>query len=93
MKQVNFKELNTEVKIGEFETIDLRHEIGNAVHRQAVNIPMSELAKAIYYSDEPVCMDEKDYIALLDIIEKSFAVLVLQAVRNSTEEEKEVQHD
>ena len=51
MKQVNFKELNVEVGIDQYQNHDLRKEIGNALHRASESVPMSELARNIYYSE------------------------------------------
>lgn len=93
MKQVNFKSLKVEIRIDEFDTLDLRKEIGNAIHRQATDIAVADLSRSIYYSDGPIEIDDENYNSIMQIIEKSFALLVSQAVKNATktikmEEEK-----
>lgn len=88
MKQVNFKELSVEVEIDVYEEMDLRKDIGNAIHRQAVTIPMDELARRIYHSDSPVDIGDEEYGLMLSIVSKSFALIVLQAVERSTIELK-----
>ena len=41
MKQFNFKELNIEVGIDQYQKHDLRKEIGNALHRASESVPMN----------------------------------------------------
>lgn len=86
MKQVNFKELNVEVEIDQYQALDFRKEVGNAIHRQAVTIPMDELARKIYHSDGPVEIENEDYEMMKAIVSKSFALIILQAVERSTTE-------
>ena len=95
MKQVNFKELSVETGIDNFESVDLRQGIGNAIHRQATNVPMSELARKIYYYESPFAIDEEDYAMMLAVLEKSFPMIVSEAVKRSTTDfkEEEVSHD
>ena len=91
MKQVNFKELSVEIEIDKFQNIDLRKEIGNAIHRQAVTVPMSELARKIYYSEGDVSMTDEDYSMMISVVSKSFALIVTKAVERSTiDKDKEV---
>lgn len=89
MKRVNFKELSVEVEIDVYETMDLRKEIGNTMHRQAVTIPMDELARKIYHSDSPVDIENEEYGLMMSIISKSFALIVLQAIERDTIELKD----
>lgn len=94
MKQVNFKELNVEVEIGVFQNIDMRKDIANAMHRQAVTVPISDLARTIYYSEEAVEISDEDYGAMISIISGSFTLIIKNAVERSTtdviKEDKEV---
>ncbi|RHJ77694.1 hypothetical protein [Parabacteroides sp. AM08-6] len=93
MKQVNFQELNVEFAINEFKNMDFRADIGNAIHRQAVNVPMAELARKIYYSDGPVEIEDKDYETMMTIIEHSFSLIVPAAVKRSTSEVEPVKDE
>ena len=54
MKAVNFKELSIETSIDEYEVLDLRKEVGNTIHRHAMSVPLSELARKIYFSEGAV---------------------------------------
>lgn len=90
MKQVNFKELNVETEIDNFQTIDLRKEIGNKVHQQAVTIPMDELARTIFHSEGPVCIEDEDYGMMMSVISNSFSLIVRQAVERCTSQPKEI---
>lgn len=86
MKQVNFKELNVEIGIDEFEKMDMRKEIGNAIHRQAITVPMADLARKIYHSEESVMISDEDYGIMLSIVSKSFALIISKAIERSTAE-------
>lgn len=90
MKQVNFKELNVEFEIDKFQQMDMRKDIGNSIHRQAVTIPMSDLARKIYHSEEPVEMDEENYNMMISVLERSFALLISAAVKRDTIEIEEI---
>lgn len=83
MKQVNFKELNVEVEIDVFQNIDMRKDIANAIHRRAVTVPLSDLARKIYYSDQAVEINDEDYGAMMSIISGSFALVIKNAVERS----------
>lgn len=90
MKQVNFKELNVEVEIDQFQQMDLRADIGNSIHRQAVTIPMADLARKIFHSEGPVDMDDENYNMLISVLERSFALLISAAVKRDTIEIEEI---
>lgn len=85
MRRINFKELNVEMGIDEFETRDLRKEIGNAVHRGAMDIPIHDLARVIYYSEGPIDIPDKEYLEVMEIIKRSFAFLVYDSVERCAE--------
>lgn len=89
MKQVNFKELNVEIEIDKFQTMDFREQIGNKVHQQAVTIPMDELGRKIFHSDGPVDIEDEEYGMMLSVISHSFSLIVQQAVERGTIEIKE----
>lgn len=88
MKRVNFKELSVEIEIDVYETMDFRKEIGNAIHRQAVTIPMDELARKIYHSNEPVDIEDEEYGLMISVLSKSFSLMLYQAVERCTIEVK-----
>lgn len=85
MRRINFKELNVEMGIDEFETRDLRKEIGNAVHRGAMDVPMHDLARVIYYSEGPIDIPDKEYLEMMEIVKRSFAFLVYDSVGKCAE--------
>lgn len=96
MKQVNFVELIVETEIDKYESLDMSHRIGNAIHQQAINVPMSELARRIYYSEGAININDEDYVMMLTIVRKSFALVISKAIEQCTVEvveEKEVQDD
>lgn len=84
MKQVNFKELSVEVGIDDFQQIDMRKEIGNSIHRQAVTVSMSDLARKIFHSEGPIEIDDEDYKAMMSVLSKSFAIAISDSVKRDT---------
>lgn len=90
MKQVNFKELNVEVGIDQYQNHDLRKEIGNALHRASENVPMSELARNIYYSEGDIKIPDEEFDEMMKLIKPGFKRFVLDSiVRSATEVETE----
>lgn len=84
MKQINFKELNTEVEIDRFEPRDFSKEIGNSLHRAAENIPMADLARKIYYSEASIDIPEEDYEMMLCLLKKQYKKFIIDALVRST---------
>ena len=84
MKQVNFKQLNVETEIDTFQEVDLRHEIGNALHRMAETVPMSELARTIYHSEGSVDIADEDYAEMVKTLRTAFKRFVLDGIARST---------
>ena len=71
MKQVNFKELNVEVGIDQYQNHDLRKEIGNALHRASESVPMSELARNIYYSEGDIKIPDEEFDEMMKLINQN----------------------
>lgn len=84
MKQVNFSDLNVEFEIDKFQKINLSHEVGNAIHRNAETVPMADLARKIYHSDGPLEILDEDYNSMMNILSRSFKVLVCRAIEIGT---------
>lgn len=56
MKRVNFKEVKIETSIDNFEVVDLRKEIGNAIYKRAESVSQDDLARRIFHSEGEVEM-------------------------------------
>lgn len=84
MKQVNFKQLNVETEIDTFQEVDLRHEIGNALHRAAETVPMSDLARNIYHSEETIDISNEDYAEMMKTLRGAFKRFIIDAITRST---------
>lgn len=84
MKQVNFKQLNVETEIDTFQEVDLRHEIGNALHRAAETVPMSDLARNIYHSEGAIDISNEDYMEMMKTLRNAFKRFVLDGIARST---------
>lgn len=91
MKQVNFKELDVEVGIDEFQPHDIRKEIGNALHRSSESVPMSELARTIYYSDGLVSISDEDFSLMMTLLQPALKRFVFDAIIRSSEKNKEME--
>jgi len=88
MKQVriNLKELNVEIGVDQFELQDWREAIGNALHRASESVPMSELARKIYYSEGPIDISEEDFKTMLALLGTVLKRYLVTAVAKSGEE-------
>lgn len=88
MKQVkiNFKELNVEAEIGTFIPYDLRKEIGNSLHRASESVPMSDLARKIYYSEDAIEISGEDFKTMLALLRTAFKKFVVDAIIKAGEE-------
>ena len=94
MKQVriNFKELNVEIGVDQFDLQDWREAIGNALHRASESVPMSELARKIYYSEGPIDISEEDFktmLALLGTVLKRYLVAAVAKAGEESETNKD----
>lgn len=86
MKQVNFKELNVEVAIDQFKPCDLRKDIGNALHRASESVPMSDLARKIYYSEGAIEIPDEEFDEMMKLIKLGFKKFVLDGIAHSATE-------
>lgn len=68
MKRVNFKELEIEETFDDFVKVDVRKQIGNLIHRESSTIPMSDLARKIYYSEGEIEISEEDFVEMLKLL-------------------------
>lgn len=89
MKQVNFKELNVEVGVDTFMPQDLRKDVGNALHQASESVPMSKLARDIYYSEEALDISDEDYQVMMFLLSKAMKKFINDAILRSTVEIKE----
>lgn len=80
MKQINFKAVKVETSIDNFEVVDLRKEIGNALYKRAESVTQDDLARKIFHSDGPVEIEDQDYKEMMQVIEKSFVRYVHVAI-------------
>ena len=91
MKQLNFKELNIEVGIDQYQKHDLRKEIGNALHRASESVPMRYLARNIYYSEGDIEIPDEEFDEMMKLIKPGFKRFVLDSiVRSVIEVEPEI---
>lgn len=53
MKKADFSKVEVQADFGrDPETVDLRHQIGNAIHQRTYDIGTDELARSIYFAEE-----------------------------------------
>ncbi len=87
MKQVNFKAVKVETSIDNFEVVDLRKEIGNALYKRAESVSQDDLARKIYHSDGEIGIEDQDYAEMMQVIEKSFVRYVHVAISKAVKSE------
>ncbi|WFE84973.1 hypothetical protein [Parabacteroides chongii] len=92
MKKVNFKELSVEIGIDEFQKQDFRKEIGNALHRASESIPMSDLARKIFYSEDAIEISDEDFKTMLALLRTAYKKFIVDAVARSGEESTDIKN-
>ena len=85
--KINFKNLLVEAEIGKFVKSDLRAPIGNELHRFAMTIPVSDLAKEIYYSEGEVEIHVELIPEIMEILSHNTFVFVRQAIKNEIDKQ------
>ncbi|MCD8136441.1 MAG: hypothetical protein LUH01_11055, partial [Parabacteroides gordonii] len=65
---------------------DMRKEIGNALHRASESVPMSDLARKIYYSEESIEIPDKDFKTMTALLKTSFKKFVIDSIVKAGEE-------
>lgn len=86
MKQINFKEIPVEVEIGRFEKQDFRKVIGNALHSQAKNLEMDQLARKIFNSNGPIEIAADEFEEMMMILSPAVYYRVESAIRSNAKE-------
>lgn len=90
MKKINFSQLKVETSIDCFEDQDLRKDIGNILHRVSESVPMSDLARKIYYSEGAVEIPDDDCRTMINLLARHLKKFLLDALIRSTQDvEKE----
>lgn len=93
--KVNFKEVRVEVKFGEPETMDTRQVVGNTINARTADIGLADLAREIYYSEEPVEVPERYRSAIVAIIREAGNIIaagkkaIIAALTPEAEEKEE----
>lgn len=68
MKKIDFSKVTVELKFGQPETLDMRHELGNVINQSTHDIAVADLARKIYYSEGPVEIPAGQLAPLVSII-------------------------
>ena len=86
MKKIDFAQLKVETSIDCFEDQDLRKDIGNALHRVSESVPMSDLARKIYYSEEAIEVSDDDCKTMMNLLGRLFKKFIIDALIRSTQD-------
>ena len=86
MKQVNFKKLNVEIGVDQYVSKDLRKDVGNALHQASESVPMSDLARKIFYSEEALIISDENYEMMMFLLTRSIKKFICDAITRSTTE-------
>ena len=79
--KVDFSKLPVQWTIeGDPQEVDLRKNLGNALHQSASDIALDDLARAIYYSDGPVEVSTEHAEAILAVAKQKYVVPVWQSI-------------
>jgi hypothetical protein len=83
MKRINFKEIMTEVEIGDFKLRDFSKVIGNALFLQAQSIEMDELARRIHASEGEMDIPDESFFKMMEQLDNGMFLRIKRAIAGS----------
>jgi hypothetical protein len=67
--KVNFKQILVEVTFGEYKELDIAKKVGNFIHVNTNDISLDDVARAIYYSEGEIEIDNDSATMIAMLIE------------------------
>lgn len=64
-KIYDFRKVSMEVEIGVFKEVDLRHPLGNAIHKNTEDLGIDEVARKIFKQETVEISDEDAAVIVL----------------------------
>ena len=88
MKQINLSKLKVELAIGEFQSVDVRKELGNVLFAKATTLEQDELSRKIFNSSEGgVSLSDSEYESMLNELQSSgVRYSVINAIKESVKD-------
>lgn len=69
MKKIDFSNLKMEVRIGEYNHLDIRKELGNALFSNATSLEVDQLARKVFNAPiGSIELDNQEYDLLLQTL-------------------------
>lgn len=99
MKKIDFSKVPVEYRIGEPEATDVRRTLGNTINQNTSDIALADLARKIYYSEEPVEIPGEYVGIVADIVSAapnllaSAKVAILALINGTNESEKSKENE
>jgi hypothetical protein len=88
MKKIDFSKLKMEVRIGEFEPVDVRKDLGNVLFSRANTLELDTLSRSIYNAPfDNIELNDGEYGQILHTLKHAVVPYALiQAIENGVKE-------
>ncbi len=93
--KINFAQISVQMEFeGPSQSVDIRKPLGNHIHQTTGDLAMDQLARDIYFSQQPVELTQEQAQAVLEAARQKFVCPVWQGLEqqmnNNQKKEEEV---
>lgn len=79
--KINFAKISVQMEFeGKFQDVDIRKPLGNHIHQTTGDLAMDQLARDIYFSQQPVELTQEQAQAVLEAARQKFVCPVWQGL-------------
>jgi hypothetical protein len=86
MKRINFKQIKTEVNIGEYREMDFTKEVGNVLFRAAQSLEQDAFSRKVHAADGEIEVTEEELSFLQEAINGALVFRARKAILDSITE-------
>jgi hypothetical protein len=83
MKQINFKQINVEVNIGEYREMDFTKEVGNILFRSAQSLEQDAFARKVHAAEKEIEFTDEEFSFLQESINATLVFRARKAILDS----------
>lgn len=83
MKKINFKAIEIEVNIDDFQKLDISKEIANILFQNAPSLEIDELSRKIHYSTGEIEIEDLLFSQMIEILLKFLPFRLIDSIKTS----------
>ena len=92
--KINFAQIAVRMEFeGPSQTVDIRKPLGNHIHQTTGDLAMDQLARDIYFSQQPVELTQEQAKAVLEAAKQKFVCPVWQGLEKQMNETNNKEED